>query len=136
MDTDPHEVNNLSNDNSYNEILNELRNELTNHLKDMPDLGFFPESYFLDYGADNPVQFGQRNKDRISNYINIFNVFDSSNPLDIYPLTGKADDPGEYYTQDIGLPADGGFLSSSYYDRPWYYSSPREINFLIQIEYK
>ncbi|MBH31712.1 MAG: sulfatase [Candidatus Marinimicrobia bacterium] len=71
LDTDPYEVNNLSNDNSYNEILIELRNELTNHLKDMPDLGFFPESYFLDYGADNPVQFGQRNKDRISKIINI-----------------------------------------------------------------
>ena len=68
--------------------------------------------------------------------LNIFNLFDGSNPIDIYPPTGKADDPGDYYTEDIGLPSDGGYLSSGYYDRPWYYSSPREINFLIQFEYK
>ena len=58
------------------------------------------------------------------------------NPIDIFPLTGKADDPGEYYTEDIGLPSEGGYLSSGYYNRPWYYSTPREINFLIQIDYK
>ena len=63
-------------------------------------------------------------------------VVDIANVLDIYPLTGKVDDPGDYYTDEIGLPANGGFLSSGYYDRPWYYSTPREINFLIQIDYK
>jgi len=72
----------------------------------------------------------------ISMGLNVYNLFDISNALDIYPLTGKSDDPGDYYTDEIGLPANGGFLSSGYYDRPWYYSSPREINFLIQIDYK
>ena len=72
----------------------------------------------------------------ISVGLNVYNLLDISNVLDIYPLTGKADDPGDYYTDEIGLPANGGFLSSGYYDRPWYYSSPREINFLIQIDYK
>jgi hypothetical protein len=68
--------------------------------------------------------------------LNVYNLFDIANALDVYELTGKVDDPGDYYTDNIGLPADGGFLSSGYYDRPWYYSSPREINFLIRIDYK
>ena len=66
--------------------------------------------------------------------LNIFNLLDLKNDINIYPLTGNADDPGDYYTQDIGLPEDGGTISSAFFDRPWYYSSAREINFFVQVE--
>ena len=66
--------------------------------------------------------------------LNIFNILDLKNDINIYPLTGNADDPGDYYTQDIALPEDGGTISSAFYDRPWYYSSAREINFFVQVE--
>ena len=52
-------------------------------------------------------------------------------------MTGKADNPGEYYlNEDIqNIPSQGGDYSSGYYDRPWYYSSPREINFFVRFDF-
>jgi len=61
---------------------------------------------------------------------NIFNVFDKPYPIRIHNLTGKADKPGEYYEDFIGLNR-----SSQLYDRPWYYSNNREINFFVRIEF-
>ncbi len=63
---------------------------------------------------------------------NIFNLFDKPYPIDTYPLTGNADYPGEYYDRDIGR-VDG--RSGAYYDRPWMYSSNREINFFVRIDF-
>ena len=68
--------------------------------------------------------------------LNIFNVFDIRNPIDIYPETGDPTIRSEYYTQYIGLPEDGKSLSNSFYDTPWHFSSPREINFFIRFDYK
>ena len=48
----------------------------------------------------------------------------------MYALTGNADYPGEYYEKNIGEDRSG-----SYYDRPWMYSSNREINFFIRIDF-
>ena len=61
--------------------------------------------------------------------VNIFNIFDKPYPHSIYPLTGTPNKPGEYYEKNIGRE-----ISGSYYDRPWYYSSNREINFFIRID--
>ena len=68
--------------------------------------------------------------------LNIVNIFDIRNPIDIYPETGDPTTRSEYFTKDIGLPEDGKTISNSFYDKPWYYSSPREINVFIQIDYK
>ena len=62
--------------------------------------------------------------------VNIFNVFDKRYPHRVFPLTGTPDRPGEYYEDDIGIA-----LSGSYYDRPYYYSNNREVNFFIRIEF-
>ncbi len=74
--------------------------------------------------------------------LNVFNIFDIRNPIDIYAMTGKPDDPGTYYTDYVGLPGtdpsgQGKYAnkSSAYYDRPWRLSSPREINFFIRIDF-
>ena len=79
---------------------------------------------------------------RFSLGLNIFNIFDIRNAIDIYEMTGKPDDPGTYYTNYVGLPGTdpngaGVFAnkSSAYYDRPWRFSSPREINFFIRIDF-
>ena len=61
---------------------------------------------------------------------NIFNLFDKPYPLRVYALTGTADSPGEHYDKKIGVDR-----SSQLYDRPWYYSNNREINFFVRIEF-
>jgi len=71
--------------------------------------------------------------------LDIYNLLDARNTIDVYPLTGNADDPGTYYTENVGLPylvPDGESAKSSlYYDRSWMYQSPREINFLIRFDF-
>ena len=62
--------------------------------------------------------------------LNVFNLFDKPYIIDVYPLTGNATRPGEYYEKEIGRG-----ISGSYYDRPWMYSSNREINFFIRIDF-
>lgn len=68
--------------------------------------------------------------------LNIHNVLNIKNDLDVWPLTGTAADPGEYYTDTVGLPDAEHDKPSSYYDRPWMYHSPRQINFYIRIDFK
>ena len=67
--------------------------------------------------------------------LNIYNLFDSRNEVYVYPLTGNSYDPGDYYTDDVGL-GQGATLSNAFYDRPWYYSSPREINFFMRVDFR
>ena len=75
--------------------------------------------------------------------LGIYNVFDIRNAVDVYALTGKADDPGTYYTNYVGLPGtdpNGAGVyadkSSAYYDRPWRFSTPREINFFVRFDFE
>ena len=68
--------------------------------------------------------------------MNVFNVFDIRNVTDLYPETGDPDERSEYYTDEIRLPEVGGTISNSYYDTPWHYSTPREINVFLRIDYK
>ena len=70
-----------------------------------------------------------RKKHTIMLGMNIFNIFDKPYPFSVYPLTGTSDRPGEYYEKNIGKE-----ISGSFYDRPWYYSSNREVNFFIRID--
>ena len=71
---------------------------------------------------------------RVSLGMNVYNLINQKNAIDIWPLTGKPDDPGEYYLDEVGLPIDGGTVSGSYYDQPWYYSSPRQVNFFVRMD--
>ena len=70
-------------------------------------------------------------------------VIATSMSYDVYALTGKADNPGTYYTDYVGLPGTdpngvGVYAnkSSAYYDRPWRMSPPREINFFIRLDFE
>lgn len=73
---------------------------------------------------------------RVSMGLNIYNVLDIRNEIDIFPLTGRAGNPGKYYTDTIGLPDATHDKSASYYDMPWMYSNPREINFFIRVDFR
>ncbi len=80
--------------------------------------------------------------------LSIYNLFNNRNEVDIYPMTGVVEscpseipdcsddqmipNPGEYYEDEIGL--DGEY-SGGYYDRPWMFTSPREFNFFIRLDF-
>ena len=68
--------------------------------------------------------------------LNVFNVFDIRNVIDVHVETGLPDKRSEYYTKDIKLPEHGGKKSNSFYDTPWHYSTPREINVFLRIDYR
>ena len=68
--------------------------------------------------------------------MNIYNLFDIRNIVDLYEETGDPDVRSEYYMEEVELPEFGGSRSNSYYDTPWHYSTPREINVFFQIDYK
>lgn len=68
--------------------------------------------------------------------LNVYNIFNLKNDLDIFPLTGVASDPGNYYTDTVGLPDEDHDKPSSYFDRPWMYHKPREINFYMKVDFK
>ena len=68
--------------------------------------------------------------------LNVFNLFNIQNVIDLYPETGDPDVRSDYYMKEVKLPENGGTKSNSYYDAPWNYGTPREINMYIKIEYK
>ncbi|MEM6802237.1 MAG: sulfatase [Bacteroidota bacterium] len=65
LSNDPHEVKDLSQSPQHKMKLLELRGEFDKHMEEMVDLSFFPESHFIQYGIDDPVAFGQANKELI-----------------------------------------------------------------------
>jgi len=99
IEKDPHELHNLAADPSYESTLIELRSHLQQQVKSMPDLSFYPESYFLEEGLSNPVFFGQQNKIEISELVDIADLslksFDKSK-ADIEKAL-KSDNPWKRY---------------------------------------
>jgi arylsulfatase A-like enzyme len=71
IDEDPHEINNLANDISYNEILLDLRTKLNDHLISINDLSFLPEPHLLENGLNDIVGYSEKNKDLIKRLIEI-----------------------------------------------------------------
>ena len=71
IEKDPHEINNLAQNDQYKETLINLREILNNHVVSQADLSFFPEPYFLENGLENAVSFGQENKNLIEKLITI-----------------------------------------------------------------
>lgn len=99
IEKDPYELHNLAADPSYETTLNELRTNLQHQVKSMPDLSFYPESYFLEAGLSNPTTFGQQNQAEIAELIDIADLslkpFDESKE-DIEKAL-KSDNPWERY---------------------------------------
>lgn len=71
IEDDPHEVNDLSDSEEYQEILTQMRQQLYDRIIGMPDLSFYPEPYLVENALDNPTAFGQKNKSEIKALIEI-----------------------------------------------------------------
>lgn len=99
IEEDPHELRNLVEDPEYRSILEALRSDLQHQEKSMPDLSFYPEPFFLEMGLSNPVAFGQRHKEDISQLIDIADLaldsFATSKPQIEKALTSS--DPWKRY---------------------------------------
>ncbi len=63
--SDPHQVINLASDPKFRNVLTDLRTRLQKRMTAMPDLSLFPESHLAKNAMENPVVFGQANRDRI-----------------------------------------------------------------------
>lgn len=74
VEQDGYEVHDLSRDPRHQETLVRLRNELSQQLREMPDLGFYPESVLAGEAADDPVKFGQRHQPEIARLVEIANL--------------------------------------------------------------
>ncbi len=64
--SDPHEVNNLADDEEHQARLGEMRAALKEQLLAMPDLSFFPENVLYDEAMENPVAYGQEHQVEIA----------------------------------------------------------------------
>ena len=63
---DPHEVNNLADDESHQAQLAEMRETLNAWMLDTLDLSFFPENVLYAEAMDDPVTFGQEHRVEIA----------------------------------------------------------------------
>jgi hypothetical protein len=73
---------------------------------------------------------------KLSLGLNVYNLFNIQNVIDLYPETGDAAIRSEYYMREVKLPEDSGTKSNSYYDNPWHYGTPREINMFMRIDFR
>ena len=72
-EADPHEVNNLADDPQHADVLKDLRTRLASRMRAMPDLSFYPESKLVSI-MDDPVGFGQKHKDEISQMADVHDL--------------------------------------------------------------
>lgn len=71
LENDPLEIHNLVGDASLQETLQTLRLRLQFHLLEKNDLGFLPESIFVDEAIGNPVKYGKKFKPQLEKLIQI-----------------------------------------------------------------
>tara|TARA_Y100000590_G_C15284174_1_gene849973 strand:- start:18 stop:731 length:714 start_codon:yes stop_codon:yes gene_type:complete len=86
-----------------------------------------PSLFSLNLSLSKFVKIG---KHKLTMGANVYNLLDDPYAIDIYRLSGDANNPGEYYNKFIGKS-----ISGSYYDRPWMFSNNREINFFVRIDF-
>jgi hypothetical protein len=70
-EADPHEVHNLAADPAYQQTLLSMRSRLPQRLREMPVLILVPESELVRSALNDAVGFGQRNKDRIAQLLQV-----------------------------------------------------------------
>lgn len=99
LENDPYELHNLAGEARFTSKLKELRTALKAYMLDKNDLGLFPEPLWLPEGSNNPVAFGERNKQRLKRYSDItdleFGTFKEAQK-ELQKALQSAD-PGERY---------------------------------------
>jgi len=68
---DPHELNNIADQDEHTLLLSDLRLKLQSQVKEMPDLSFIPEPVFVAEGLNDPVAYGQIHKQKIADLVDI-----------------------------------------------------------------
>lgn len=68
---DPHETVNLAGVEAHAPTLKDLRERLQTRMREMPDLSLFPESHLMAAAMDDPVAFGQSNRERIGRLLRV-----------------------------------------------------------------
>ncbi len=63
--------------------------------------------------------------------LQINNLFDRKNVYDVYPETGKPNDPGRRANNRVA----SGQNSDTWYDQPFFYGPRRSIQFFTEIEF-
>jgi len=71
VEKDPYETVNLAKDPAHADTLKSIRARFTEWVKGMPDLSFYPESHLIKAAFENPVKFGQEQKDEIGELVDI-----------------------------------------------------------------
>lgn len=99
LDSDPYETNNIAHDPASKEILTKLRQKLIDWQLSLPDLSFYPEHFLIKNAFENPVQFGQLNKENIKRYIDVANlsILNFADVRDDIEENLKSDDSWERY---------------------------------------
>ncbi|MCC5906919.1 MAG: sulfatase [Balneolaceae bacterium] len=69
--SDPHETQNLVGDPQYAEVLEDMRGRMRQHMRSMPDLGLFPESYLVEHAVKDPLSFSRQNTTRITQLLEV-----------------------------------------------------------------
>ncbi|MBL7223634.1 MAG: sulfatase [Candidatus Brocadiae bacterium] len=84
IETDPHEVEDLSGDPKYAATLADLRGRLQARVKGLPDLSFYPESHLIDNALTDGAAFGQKHKAEIGRLVDVADLsllpFDKARP--------------------------------------------------------
>jgi arylsulfatase A-like enzyme len=68
-EADPHQVDNLAGNPAHSTTLADLRGRLQSKVKQLPDLSFYPESYFVEHAIDDPVGYGKAHEKEIAELI-------------------------------------------------------------------
>jgi arylsulfatase A-like enzyme len=99
LEADPHEVHNLAGEPAHAQTLRRLREAMRQEVTVMSDLSFYPEPYFLEHGADDPVEFGRRHRDDIVRLVEIADLSLQEFPKsrDDIARALAAEDPWERY---------------------------------------
>ncbi|SEA14346.1 Arylsulfatase A [Porphyromonadaceae bacterium KH3R12] len=74
LSVDPYETNNLAKNPSSHSTLVSLREILRKHMLESRDLGFFPESEWLEKGKTDPVRFGEIHHEKMKAYSDIMDL--------------------------------------------------------------
>ncbi|MGJ8651762.1 MAG: sulfatase-like hydrolase/transferase [Opitutaceae bacterium] len=115
LEKDPHELNNLTEDPAYTDLLLSMRREMQTRMRSMPDLSFLPETE-LARSKGKGTTLAKANKERISQLIRIADLQMTPFPeakSQIQAALNSAD-PMERYWGLITCSAFGGQASPMY----------------------
>jgi len=105
-----------------------------------------PWNFTVDLNLNKVFYFGRFNVDV---YMNVLNLFDTRNAINVYPMTGTAEDDGwlraELAAPFLAIPNYVDFYNAINSDNRWafqgvwgqdIYSTPRQIRFGVRFEFK